>query len=198
VRWLANLFRRIPRVLRFAAAILIQLALVAMLVVDRARILREGTEVKLATRPLDPRDFLRGDYVMLNYDISTLPAGSLQNAPASGQNTPVYVKLAPKNGVHAALSVHRDPVAVTGNEVLIRGLVANGTTCGADEHSFCSLLTLKYGIERYFVPEGEGRGIEKASREGKVTVVAAVTGAGRAAIKRLLIDGQSVYDEPLY
>jgi uncharacterized membrane-anchored protein len=59
-------------------------------------------------------------------------------------------------------------------------------------------LALKYGIERYFVPEGEGRAIEKANREGKVAVVAAVTKAGRAAIKRLLIDGQPVYDEPWY
>jgi hypothetical protein len=31
-----------------------------------------------------------------------------------------------------------------------------------------------------------------------VTVVAAVTPSGRAAIKRLLLDGQPVYDEPWF
>jgi hypothetical protein len=31
-----------------------------------------------------------------------------------------------------------------------------------------------------------------------VTTVAAVTGDGRATIKRLPTDGQPVYDEPLY
>jgi uncharacterized membrane-anchored protein len=189
---------RIPKVLRIAAAAAIQIALLLTLLIDRVRILREGTEVTLATRPIDPRDFLRGDYVMLNYDISTLPAGNLENAPASGRNAPIYVKLAPKGGVYAAVSLHLEPVAVTGSEVLILGHVANGTTCGADEQSFCSTLTLKYGIERYFVPEGEGRGIERANREGKVAVVAAVTKAGHAAIKQLLIDGQPVYDEPWY
>ncbi len=57
---------------------------------------------------------------------------------------------------------------------------------------------ISYGIERYFVPEGEGREIESARNEGKVAIVAAVTPAGRAAIKRLLVDGRLVYNEPLY
>jgi hypothetical protein len=30
-----------------------------------------------------------------------------------------------------------------------------------------------------------------------VTIIAAVTPAGRAAIKRLMVDGKPVYDEPL-
>jgi uncharacterized membrane-anchored protein len=198
MRGLAGLPVRIPKVLRVAAVAAIQIGLLLMLLIDRGRILREGAEVTLATRPIDPRDFLRGDYVTLNYDISTLPAGILENAPASGRNAPIYVKLAPRNGVYAAVSVHLEPVPVAGNEVLILGHITNGTTCGADERSFCSSLSLKYGIERYFVPEGEGRAIEKANRDGKVAIVAAVTKTGRAAIKRLLIDGQPVYDEPWY
>ena len=54
------------------------MALIAWMVIDRVRILRTGTEVTLRTRPLDPRDFLRGDYVTLGYDISALPAGELE------------------------------------------------------------------------------------------------------------------------
>ncbi|HEY5965599.1 MAG TPA: GDYXXLXY domain-containing protein, partial [Xanthobacteraceae bacterium] len=61
---------RMPRPLWFALAGLVQLALIAMMVIDRASVLREGTEVLLQTRPVDPRDFLRGDYVVLSYDIS--------------------------------------------------------------------------------------------------------------------------------
>ena len=195
---LADLFGRIPRILLFVAVALIQVALIAMMVVDRARVLRDGADVTLATRPVDPRDFLRGDYVVLNYDISSLPAGALKDTPASGKGSVVYVKLAPKDGVYAAVSVHGEPVAVADNEKLIRGHVGYGTNCGVGGRSFCDMLQLKYGIERYFVPEGEGREIEKARNQGKVTVVAAVTPAGRAAIKRLLVDGQPVYDEPLY
>jgi uncharacterized membrane-anchored protein len=61
-----------------------------------------------------------------------------------------------------------------------------------------------YGLEKYFVPQGGGRAIELAQvrtgpdRRSRVTVVAAVAPDGRAAIKRLLIDGQVLYAEPPY
>ena len=195
---LADILGRIPRPLLYVVVAAIQVALIAMLVVERARVLREGTEVTLAVRPVDPRDFLRGDYVRLDYDISSVPAGALKDTPAEGKASVVYVKLAPKDGVYSVVSAHAEPVAVSGDERLIRGHVGYGTNCGVGNRSFCETLHVNYGIEHYFVPEGEGRAIEKARDQGKVTVVAAVTREGRAAIKRLLVDGQPVYDEPLY
>jgi hypothetical protein len=47
------------------------------------------------------------------------------------------------------------------------------------------------------VPQGEGRKIETTDK-ARLEVVAAVTASGQSAIKRLLIDGQPVYDEPPY
>jgi uncharacterized membrane-anchored protein len=197
---LAAMFQRIPRFALFAVAGLIQVALVAVMVFDRIRILRAGTEVTLQTRPVDPRDFLRGDYVTLFYDISSLPAGALKDTPIAGRGVPIYVKLAPgRDGIYHAVSLHLEPVAVSGNEVLIAGRLNSGFHCGSLGHrTLCDRLGIKYGIERYFVPEGEGRAIESARNEGKVTVVAAVAPGGRAAIKRLLIDGKPVYDEPMF
>jgi uncharacterized membrane-anchored protein len=190
---------RVPRVLLFAAAGLIQVALIVVMVFDRVRVLRDGTEVKLQTRPVDPRDFLRGDYVVLNYDISSVSAAALKDQPASSRHASVYVRLAPNaEGFHSAVSVHDEPVAVAAPDVLIRGRVVYGANCGTEQRVFCEQLQLKYGIERYFVPEGEGRQIEQARRDGQVTMVASVTPAGRAAIKRLLVDGKPVYDEPLF
>jgi hypothetical protein len=110
----------------------------------------------------------------------------------------IFVKLVPKDGLHQAVSVHAEPVAVSGEERLIRGRVISGADCGAGGREFCDRLRINYGIENYFVPEGEGRAIERSRNQGKVTVVAAVTDNGRAAIKRLLVDGEPVYDEPLY
>jgi len=189
----------IPRFLLYAIVALVQVALVVVMVVDRARILREGAEVTLQTRPIDPRDFLRGDYVVLNYDISSVAAGELKDRPASGRGTVVYVKLAPKgDGFHQAVSVHGEPVAIAPGEALIQGRVARGTECGATRRAFCDRLQINYGLERYFVPEGEGREIESARNQGKVSIVAAVTSGGRAAIKRLLLDGKPVYYEPTF
>jgi uncharacterized membrane-anchored protein len=191
---LARLLGRVPRPVWFAAAGLIQLGLIAMMVIDRAGILREGTEVTLQMRPVDPRDFLRGDYVVLSYDISSVPSGELKGKLPQKRAPIVYVKLAPKDdGFYGALSVHLDPVPVSGKEVLIRGRVSNWRWC-----ENCDRLFINYGLEKFFVPEGEGRELERARNQRKLAVVAAVTPSGRAAIKRLLLDGKPVYDEPLF
>jgi uncharacterized membrane-anchored protein len=196
---LAAAFGRVPKFVLFGAAGVIQIALIGLMVADRVMILRTGTDVNLQTRPVDPRDFLRGDYVVLGYDISSVPAGTLKDEPSAGPNTPVFVKLAPnRDGFHEAISVHAAPVDVAIPDVLIRGHVVSGASCGSDLRTFCGTLQVRYGIERYFVPEGEGRKLENARNQRKLTIVAAVAPTGRAAIKRLLIDGEPVYDEPWF
>jgi GDYXXLXY protein len=45
------------------------------------------------------------------------------------------------------------------------------------------IVPLTFGIERYYVPEGEGKPIEDGVRENTVEVVAAVTSAGKAQVR---------------
>jgi uncharacterized membrane-anchored protein len=154
----AERFARIPKPVLFGAAALIQIALLGAMIVDRAQILRDGIEVKLQTRPIDPRDLLRGDYVVLGYDMSLLKTGALKEQPAGSRNPVVFVKLAPKaDGIYEVVSVHATAVPVTSPEVLIRGRVNYGASCGPDGLSFCDTLSVRYNLEKYFVPEGEGR-----------------------------------------
>lgn len=198
---LASLYARVPRVVLFALAGAIQLALIAAMVIDRASVLRDGKEITLQTRPVDPRDFLRGDYVILSYDISQISTDKLQKQGiqetkdwTKGRDPVVFVKLALQpDGFHKAVSAHFEPVPVSGNEVLIRGRISNLRYC-----TDCPTYFVHYGLEKFFVPEGEGRELEHARNQNKVTVVAAVTPSGRSAIKRLLLDGKPVYDEPLF
>lgn len=194
---LIALWQRIPKVVLSGAAILLQCAILVLMVADRVRILRKGAEVTLQTRPIDPRDLLRGDYVVLGYDISQLPAGALAGQPTVERNPVVFVKLAPDaSGLYQAVSVHAQPVTVTAPEVLIRGRIVY--SCGSTSRTFCDKLRIRYGLESYFVPEGEGRTLEQARNQQKLRVVAAVLPSGRAAIKRLLLDGEPVYEEPWY
>ncbi|MCG2630034.1 GDYXXLXY domain-containing protein [Bradyrhizobium sp. WYCCWR 13023] len=194
---LTAFWQRIPKAVLFGVAILVQCALLVLMVADRMQILREGREVTLQTRPLDPRDLLRGDYVTLGYDITQLPAGALAGQPSAERNPVVFVKLAPDaNGLYQAVSVHAAPVAVTAPEILIRGRVTY--SCGSNGRIFCEKLTIRYGLESYFVPEGEGKTLEQARNQQKLRVVAAVLPSGRAAIKRLLLDGEPIYEEPWY
>jgi uncharacterized membrane-anchored protein len=193
---LAELLARIPKVVPFGVAALVQVVLLTVMIVDRIQILREGTEVTLQARPIDPRDLLRGDYVVLGYDISQLPAGSLWNQPTA-RNPIVFVTLAPnRDGLYEAVSVHTDAVPVASPEVLIRGRVVSGATCA--RRTFCDKLQVRYNLENYFVPQGEGRKLEQARNQRKLTVVAAVLPSGRAAIKRLLLDGEPIYQEPWF
>jgi GDYXXLXY protein len=188
---LATIFARVPKLVLFGAAALIQIALIGLMVADRVMILRTGVDVPLQTRPLDPRDFLRGDYVVLGYDMAS--------ERLTGRDKLVFVKLAPnRDGFYEAISAHAAPVDVASPEVLIRGHVVSGVNCGRDRCSVDSMLQVRYGIESYFVPEGEGRKLESARNQRKLTIVAAVAPTGRAAIKRLLIDGEPVYDEPWF
>jgi len=196
---LAQRFERIPKIALFGVAALLQIALVAAMILDRAQILRDGVEVNLQTDVVDPRDLLRGDYVVLGYDISRLPSGPLQDQPAGSHDPIVFVKLAPNgNGLYRAVSIHAEAVPVTSPEVLIRGRVIYGTRCGSDGNAFCDKLDIRYNLESYFVPQGEGKKLEQARNQRRLTVVAAVLPSGRAAIKRLLIDGEAVYDEPWF
>ena len=192
-----QLWQRIPKAVLFGVAVLVQCTLLVLMVADRMQILREGREVTLQTQPVDPRDLLRGDYVVLRYDISQLPAGTLAGQPAAERKPVVFVKLAPNaNGLYEAVSVSAEPVTVTAPEILIRGRVSY--SCGSTGRTFCDKLAIKYGLESYFVPEGEGKKLEQARNQQKLRVVAAVLPSGRAAIKRLLLDGEPVYEEPLY
>lgn len=194
---ITKVWQRIPKAVLFGVALLVQCALLILMVADRMQILREGREVTLQTQPVDPRDLLRGDYVVLGYDISQLPAGALAGRPAAERNPIVFVKLAPNaNGLYEAVSVYAAPVPVTAPDVLIRGRVSY--SCGSTGRIFCDKLTIRYGLESYFVPEGEGRTLEQARNQQKLRVVAAVLPSGRAAIKRLLLDGEPVYEEPWY
>lgn len=194
---ITKFWARLPKAVLFGAAILLQCAILVLMVADRVRILREGREVTLQTRPVDPRDLLRGDYVVLGYDISQLPAGALAGQPTAERNPVMFVKLAPDaNGLYQAVSVHAEPVTVTAPEVLIRGRIVY--SCGSTSRTFCDKLQIRYGLESYFVPEGEGKKLEQARNQQKLRVVAAVLPSGRAAIKRLLLDGEAVYEEPWY
>ncbi len=85
---------------RFALAALAvglgQTAILGYMVESRASILRYGTEILLQTALVDPRDLLRGDYVILSYDISTIPAALVTGErPVGDEKMPLQVRLRP-------------------------------------------------------------------------------------------------------
>jgi uncharacterized membrane-anchored protein len=199
-----RLVDRVPLLWRVLLAILALCGMLLALVESRAGILRSGTEVRLRTVPVDPRDLFRGDYVVLGYEISTLDPAKLGGESDFQRGETVHVRLAPgPDGFVRAVALSRSRPASTAAEPVITGRVVGINACGTNESGAmdCSQerrsLRVAYGLESYFVPQGSGRAIELTERR-RIEVVAAVSPSGEAAIKRLLIDGKLVHAEPPY
>ena len=142
--------------------------------------LRTGQEVLLKTTPVDPRDLFRGDYVVLRYDISNIDSGTVvaeRTNFKSGDR--VYVGLGIKEKYAVATNIYSTPPK--------DGLNIKGTLKDVGSNSF----NVEYGIESYFVPEGEGKTIERQLGRS-VDVKVSIDKSGNAVIKALLIDGQEV------
>lgn len=139
----------------------------------REGMIQTGREYVLETRPVDPRDVFRGDYVILRYDISSLNYCCYQ----AGET--IYVMLEERNGVWHADGHDRQPP--TDGRPFIRGQVTRVPTENGRP------IDVTYGIESYFVPEGQGRAIEEQIRQpnSQVRVRVTVNGRGEAVIRGL-------------
>lgn len=174
--------------LALAAVALAQTAVLAYMVIDRVQLLRSGREIVLPVIPVDPRDLFRGEYVRLGFSIAQVPP-TADGTPVQRNDT-LYVTLE-KTGeddwrpVEVARNYRRqdDPGRVV--------LKARSLQRGA------SGARVRYGIESYFVPQGEGPKLEAMARDRKLAALVAVDNAGNAAIKGLIIDGKLQYEEPL-
>lgn len=172
--------------LRWALIILLQLGLIALPLVERLRVHFLGQEVRLEVRPVDPRDLLRGDYVIINLAITRLDAAlpGLDRAIKVGDL--VYVELAADSaGVFQPVAVHAEPEAAKGP--VIAGTAQSSRSAGAT-------LQVDYGIDAFFVPEGEGRAIETTAPE-RINLVISLDKSGRSAPLRLLVDGREILSD---
>ena len=183
-----------------AVALLVALAqtvILGSMIEGRASILKSGTEVLLKTAPVDPRDLLRGDYVVLSYDISTIPAALIKGAkPEAGSWGVLNVRIAPgADGFWAVAEASFEPLPQQAGSVVLRSQPIETFDWQWAEGG---ALFATYGIERYYVPEGEGRVIEDGRNDRRVSVAARVSDDGVAQIRALMLDGDPLYEEPLY
>jgi len=144
--------------------------------------LRRGEVVRMETVPVDPRDLLRGDYVILSYKISTLNPGLFQARPTASPaaGTPVFVQLERRGDFYEAAAASLEPITPEPGRPVLKGRVSvrPGQERGAEDP-----IRVEYGLERYYVREGTG------NPSGKLTVDVAVPASGNGAIKQVYVDG---------
>ncbi|MEO6595846.1 MAG: GDYXXLXY domain-containing protein [Planctomycetota bacterium] len=99
-----------------------------------------GHSILVRTVPVDPRDLLCLQYILLAYEFSSGNMLDLQEPPPQGSE--VWVVLGLEGEFHVPLRAElRRPVLDGKEQVALRGTVGEWQR-------------LEFGIERYFVPEG--------------------------------------------
>jgi uncharacterized membrane-anchored protein len=158
-----------------------QLVILVGMIALRAIPLVTGKAIVIRVQPVDPRDFFRGDYVILSYDFSRTPREGIEGLSEFQQESwkklegrTVYVPL-----VTDSIPGHWRAAKVT----VVKP--ATGPFLKGQMERYGSL---KFGIEAYYVQEGTGRGYEQAIRDRKLSAELAVTSSGQAALRGLRIE----------
>jgi uncharacterized membrane-anchored protein len=182
---------------------LVQTAVLCAMIGIKQRTLNTGTEVVLETTPIDPRSLFRGDYVRLGFKVGTLRAEDFPVVAALKRHDRIYVVLKKGEPFWQAEEIHREwTEEMAQGRVVLRGEVEhvndrlwNPQTRRSEKIKH---VQVRYGIENYFVPEGEGRELEQPREGETVSILLAVDSCGRAGIKAVLVNGIPRYTEALF
>jgi uncharacterized membrane-anchored protein len=176
-RFLNKLLER--RWLKYAViAILPTLALLSAPIVNYT-VLIFGQRALLETIPVDPTDFLRGDYVTLDYKISDITSFVRQEGESWDYD---------RRGRQAFVSLALDRDGVASVSAISEERPSGLYLIGKAGRSWADSFTCDYGLGVYYVPEGTGKEIEYAIRDGDTKVFADVRIIrGRGVIKKLEI-----------
>jgi uncharacterized membrane-anchored protein len=152
---------------------------------------KEFPRVVFQAYPVDPRDLFRGDYVVLNYSFSRpdIAAETLSdefineledilNTSTSGDKVYLLLEVDEEGN---ALPIGYDRKKPEDDALFLKGKIY------ADYRG--RNAEVLFGIERYYVPEGTGRELERARNRGKLKVEVAIhPKKGKSLITNVFID----------
>jgi uncharacterized membrane-anchored protein len=129
-----------------------------------------GREIRLQARPVDPLDIFRGNYVVLSYEISTLP---IQHDVRRGDRLCVrlYESDGAWTGTYALPERPSDGTVICGR--------ARGDAAAGEQ------VAIEYGIETRYESAERAREIEDSIRRDQTYAVIDLDDDGSARLKRL-------------
>ena len=131
----------------------LQVLVLGFMAGQREAVVLSGRAVRLRSAPVDPRDVFRGDYVRLSYEASTINRSLWQGGLPSR-------KAERGERVYALLEEGADGlarVAAVTDERPSQGLFLRGRVHRYTERQ----LGVKYGLEAYFMQQGEALELEQ-------------------------------------
>ncbi len=175
------------------------------MIFEKEWLLATGTEIVLKLEPRDPRSLFRGDYMRLTYEIDQLDGRLLSDFNDVAENDTIFVAGQSVDGYWTASSA--TPTHPRSEESVLRGRIErvrsktpdceDGTECEPELDN----VTVRYGLDTFFVAEGTGRALEDRVAEAgleNVRVLVRVSKNGSSALKAMLINGEPVYENRLF
>lgn len=171
-----------------------QTLFLASMLINRNLKLVRGTEVVLESRMIDPRDIFRGHYVNLQLAISNVPVDAVTVIGPVDQNDDIFVTLKWGDGDFWTI----DTISTsqpTGDQPFLkaRARFTASPTIAADD-----TYRMRFPFDRYFAEKKNALALEKIYHDGKLGIIVMVSAQGDGAIKGLIINGEKIYDEPLF
>ncbi|WP_160646512.1 GDYXXLXY domain-containing protein [Chengkuizengella marina] len=159
----------------FIIALLFQVCFLISISLSNYSVEWFGKELRLKTVPVDPRDLFYGDYVVLHYEINTIPKKLWQEDKYPDNGEKLVIGLMEKNGYYTVESIgHVKPKDEMEGNIYLEGVVS---------HIRPDSIFVEYGIEKYYVPEGEGKELEEL--RGEIDVIVKKAQWGNAKISRI-------------
>ena len=167
-------------------AVVLQVATIGWMVWRHQQPGDSGERIVLRCRPVDPRDLLKGEYVILNYDFSTATEAQQRALVAE------YKKLHPDTKIDGAdFQLGNLPADLAVYVPLTRladgtGAAEGPTFIRPSQGLYLQGLTryrqLRFGIEAFYVKEGDGRKWEALARKGELAAEIGILPDGRAGL----------------
>ena len=133
-----------------------------------------GEEVRLKTRPVDPRSLFRGNYARLRYEIGEVPGAEINKLRNPRNGEVVYVRLQQNaDGLYEANGATLEKPT--------EGLFIRGRIQENFRRSTRSTYQVKYGIEALFASRDKALDLEKRLRRSAVARVMVATN-GKATL----------------
>lgn len=162
------------------AAAIAQVGLLGAMILIESLPLLIGERYVLKVTPVDPRDLFRGDYVILNYEVNRLSFASDEVPPAEWVRETEHIDEA----VYVPLVQESDGRHWTGLRASLQRPTNGKYLRGRISGDFRQ--PLMFGIEAFYVQEGQGKALEELIKSKKLAAEIAVAPWGQAKLVRLI------------
>jgi len=165
-----------------------QLIVLAWMAGEREWVVRTGREVYLRTAPVDPRDPMRGDFVRLDYEMASVPKALCRDGVLEWFETKVESHRSTVRDQRVYAEIRLDPEGVAelislSDRKPDEGLFLRGRATQV----YPSEIEVRFGIEAFFMQQGNAQAFEDTVRNEKAGVplnmAVAVSNSGLAVLR---------------